>query len=81
MQAVIRAVETEQWNGPEVLPYKTMHDELSVYNGLVFTGNWIVILASLRGKAVDLAHQGTVETKQLIRDKVWFPGIEMTEQN
>ena len=47
-------------------------------------GNRIVIPVSLRSKAVDLAHQGhqgIVKTKQLIRDKVWFPGIDkMAEQ-
>ena len=83
LQAVIKAVETDQWNSPEVQPYKKLNDELSVYNGLV-RRNRIVIPGSLRSKAVDLAHQGhqgIVKTKQLIRDKVWFPGIDkMAEQ-
>ena len=84
LQAVIKAVETDQWNSPEVQPYKKLNDELSVYNGLVLRGNRIVIPVSLRSKAVDLAHQGhqgIVKTKQLIRDKVWFPAIDkMAEQ-
>ena len=58
LQAVIKAVETDQWNSPEVQPYKKLNDELSVYNGLVLRGNRIVIPVSLRSKAVDLAHQG-----------------------
>ena len=58
LQAVIKAVETDQWNSPEVQPYKKLNDELSVYNGLVLRGNRIVIQVSLRSKAVDLAHQG-----------------------
>ena len=84
LQAIIKAVETDQWNSPEVQPYKKLNDELSVYNGLVLRRNRIVIPVSLRSKAVDLAHQGhqgIVKTKQLIRDKVSFPGIDkMAEQ-
>ena len=79
MQAVIKAVETDQWSNPEVQNYKKLKEELSVFNGLVLRRNRIVIPSTLRSKAVDLAHgghQGIVKTKQLIRDKVWFPGID-----
>ena len=69
MRVLIKAIET---------------DEFSVYNGLVLRRNRIVIPATLRNKAVDLEHLGhqrIVKTKQLIRDKVWFPGIDkMTEE-
>ena len=79
MQAVIKAVESDQWSNHEVQNYKKLKDELSVFNGLVLRRNRIVIPSSLRSKAVDLAHgghQGIVKTKRLIRDKVWFPGID-----
>ena len=42
-------------------------------------GNRIVVPNTGRNRAVDLAHvghQGIVKTKQLIREKVWFPGVE-----
>ena len=79
MQAVIKAVESDQWSNQEVQNYKKLKDELSVFNGLMLRRNRIVIPSSLRSKAVDLAHgghQGIVKTKQLIRDKVWFLGID-----
>ena len=79
MQAVIKTVETDQWSHAEVQNYKKLKEELSVFNGLVLRRNRIVIPSTLRSKAVDLArggHQGIVKTKQLIRDKVWFPGID-----
>jgi len=34
MQAVIKAVETDQWSVPEVQNYKKLKEELSVFNGL-----------------------------------------------
>ena len=84
MRALITAIETDQWNSQEVQGYKRLKDEFSVQNGLVLRRNRIVIPATLRNKAVDLAHlghQGIVNTKQLIRDKVWFPEIDkMTEE-
>ena len=79
MQAVIKAVETDQWSNPEVQNYEKLKEELSVFNGLVLRRNRIVIPSTLRSKAVDLAHgghQGVVKTKQLISDKVWFPGVD-----
>lgn len=42
-------------------------------------GTYIVVPLSLQEKAVSLAHeehQGIVKTKQLIHEKVWFPGID-----
>ena len=39
----------------------------------------IVIPASLRKRAIDLAHeghQGLTKTEQLIREKIWFPSID-----
>ena len=54
--------------------------ELSKFNGFVLTRNRIVIPSNLRSKAaVDLAHggqHGIPKAKQLIREKVWFPGID-----
>ena len=46
---------------------------------MVLRGNRIVVPSKLRERAVDLAHvghQGIVKTKSLIREKVWFPGID-----
>ena len=42
-------------------------------------GNRITIQTSLISKAIDLAHighQAIVKTKCLLREKVWFPGID-----
>ena len=46
---------------------------------MVLRGNRIVVPCKLRVRAVELAHvghQGIVKTKRLIREKVWFPGID-----
>ena len=84
MQALIKAIETDRWTSPEVQDYKRLKDEFSVYNGVVLRMNRILIQPTLRSRAVELAHlghQGIVKTKQLIRDKVWLPGIDkLTEE-
>ena len=85
MQTLIKAIETDRWTSPEVQDYKRLKDEFSVYNGVVLRMNRILIPPTLRSRAVELAHlghQGIVKTKQLIRYKVWFPGIDkLTEDN
>ena len=79
MQAVVKAIETSNWSAPEVQEYIKIKQELAVHNGTILRGNRLVIPPTLRNKAVDLAHighQGVVKTKRLLREKVWFPGID-----
>ena len=84
MQAVIKAIETGNWSSPEVQEYTKIKQELAVHKGTILRGNRLVIPPTLRNKAVDLAHvghQGIVKTKRLLREKVWFPGIDkLTEE-
>ncbi|PFX14591.1 putative 115 kDa protein [Stylophora pistillata] len=78
-QALIKAIETDQCTQPEVEDYRNVKDELLVYQGTILRGNRIVVQKALRDRAVDLAHvghQGTVKTKRLIREKVWFSGAD-----
>ena len=55
--------------------------ELTVTNNsrLVLRGQRIVIPKKLQQQAVDIAHEGhfgTSRTKALLREKVWFPGVD-----
>ena len=59
--------------------YRSIYTELSEIEGVLMRGNRIVMPVSLRGKAVELAHeghQGITKTKQLLRSKVWWPGMD-----
>ena len=79
LQSLIKAIETDRWTDSEILDYKRLKDELLVYSGVVLRGNRIVAPSKLRERAIELAHvrhQGIVKTKCLIREKVWFPGID-----
>ena len=79
LQAIINAINTDCWNNVLVQDYKSIRNELSVYDGIVLRGTRIVIPAELQSKVVDLAHvghQGIVKTKRLLREKIWFPTID-----
>lgn len=44
----------------------------------------LVIPSSVQRKIVDIAdegHQGIIKTKQLLREKIWFPGIDSMVEN
>ena len=63
--------------------FSRLRNELTVVNvkngKVVLCNNRIVIPKSLQLKIVLLAHeghQGIVKTKQLLREKVWFVGID-----
>ena len=63
-----------------LIPYKQVFDELNVTEtGILLRGQCIVIPHVLRGRVVELAHegyQGIVKTKSLMRSRIWFPGID-----
>ena len=61
--------------------YKVRHD-LTVNNeaNVILKGTRIVMPVKLRKRAIAIAHeghQGIVKTKQLLREKIWFPGIDV----
>ena len=51
---------------------------------LVLRGSTVVIREKLQLRVVKIAHEGhlgVIKTKQLIRDRVWFPGIDKMVEN
>ena len=61
-------------------PFAGVVQEMTVTSdGLVLRNHLIVVPRSLRDRVVALAHeghQGEVKTKQLLREKVWFPNLD-----
>ena len=60
---------------------KLIKDELSINSNenVLLRGTRLVIPKALQKRIVHIAHeghQGMVKTKQLIREKVWFSGID-----
>lgn len=59
--------------------YAVVASELCVIGQLVLRGTRIVLPQALRARAISLAHEGhlgIVGTKQHLRSKVWWPGID-----
>ena len=70
----------------ELQYFRRVKDELTICDNsdIILRGFCIVLPAALQQQALRIAHeghQGLVKTKQLLREKVWFPGIdEMAKQ-
>ena len=65
----------------EIFQFKKIKDELTVNDeaNIILLDSRTVMPASLQDRAIALAHeghQGLVKTKKLLREKVWFPGID-----
>ena len=59
--------------------YSMIKTELCAKNGILMRGHRIVVPAKLQQRILSIAHeshQGIVKTKQLLRTKVWWPGID-----
>ena len=68
-------------DGTELTMFKRVKEKLTVnsQSNIVLRGSRIVIPKALGDRAISIAHedhQGLVKTKQLLRKKIWFPGID-----
>ena len=79
----IQALPTEHQEADksELLKFKQVKDELTVSDesDVILRNSRVIIPSELREKAISIpreGHQGLVKTKQLLREKVWFPGID-----
>ena len=65
---------------PDVKLYCDINDELTItQNGIILRSHRICVPKNLQKEVVDLAHrgnQGMTRTKQLLREKIWFSGID-----
>lgn len=77
---VIDCLRKNEWPQKEELrQYKQVRSELMFKGGILMKGEQIVIPRSLRKRTLNIAHEahmGIVKTKALVRDKVWWPGLD-----
>jgi hypothetical protein len=77
---VAKCVQFGNWadfKGPAI--YKSIRDELCVVGKLVLRNQRIVMPAKYRSHVIELAHEGhlgVVGTKQALRTKVFWPGMD-----
>ncbi|XP_028410312.1 uncharacterized protein K02A2.6-like [Dendronephthya gigantea] len=80
LQQVRKSLVSGKWPNDEKLrPFERLKDELSASQELVLRGSRIVPPECLRQNILQSAHQGhqgVVRTKQMVREKVWWPGID-----
>ena len=90
-QLTITATKTDRWkqalhkakatDRATVESLYRVRSELTVNedNNLLLRGTRLVIPSALQDRVLNIAHEGhrgVVRTKQLIREKVWFPGVD-----
>ena len=85
LQRVLEVMQSGCWQAAlsdsSLRPFYNVRDELctDADHSIVLRGWRIVLPQSLQQQAINLAHQGhqgLVRTKQLLRQKVWFPRID-----
>ncbi|XP_041480959.1 uncharacterized protein K02A2.6-like [Lytechinus variegatus] len=69
----------------DIKPFYPLRHELYIAEGMIFRLNLIVIPAKLQRKVIKAAHKmghlGMTKTKQMLREKYWFPEMNtLTEQ-
>ena len=72
----------EDWSkiSPQLTPYYSLRDELSIYDGLVFKGECLVVLQGLRAeikKDIQASHAGVIGCLRRARESMYWPGITL----
>ena len=78
IQQLVNAIQDNDFSSCSI-GYKAASGELSEVQNVVLRNNRIVVPVCLRNHVIQLAHeghQGIVKTKQRLRSKVWWPGID-----
>ena len=80
LQQVRKSISSGQWVKTEkIKPYFHCRSELSVKGNIILKDKRIVIPENLHQRTLAIAHkrhQGIVKTKALLREKVWWPGMD-----
>ena len=80
IKKVIECIQSGEWKkDDELQPFKQVKYELCTKGGLVLKDNKIVVPSSLRKVVIAIAHEthmGITKTKEMIKEKVWWPGWE-----
>ena len=73
-------IEKNKWTKEgELKPYFIVRKDLTVHESIILKGRKLVIPRKLRQRILQLAHeshQGVLKTKQLLREKVWWPRMD-----
>ena len=79
LSAIRNCINGESWDHLVYKQYIPCSGELCTIGQLILRGTRIVIPKELRPRILSLAHEGhlgIVGTKQKLRSKVWWPGME-----
>ena len=81
LQKVRECIRSGKWDKTDthLTPYRVCADELSIASNVILRGTRIVIPQALQDNATKLGHvghQGIEKTKALLREKIWYPGMD-----
>ena len=80
LSKLLSEIQSAKWSNDQKLKaYSGIKEELSVFEGVVLRGNRIVVPQSLQKQILKLAHethQGIVKTKQFLRARFFWPGMD-----
>ena len=80
IQRLVECIRLDRWTGVEgIARYSKVRLELACKTGIVMRGHRIVLPQALRSRAIMLAHashMGMTRTKQYVRAKLWWPGLD-----
>ena len=82
--AIKKALSTNRWDNDLLKIYSKFRYELCEFNGIILKENKIVLPTSLHKKAIKIVHKGHLgiaKSKALLREKVYWYGLDKDVEN
>ena len=78
LRALRAALKTDCWNSEIVKPFCNIKDEITIdyTNNILLRGKRIIVPVSLQIKLAHQGHQGLCKRKSLLREHMWFSGMD-----
>lgn len=79
LNIVRECVRSGIWDNPQAKPFELFKNELGFVGDILVRGSKLVVPMSLRGRMLELAHEGhpgESVMKRRLRDRVWWPGMD-----
>uniref|UniRef100_A0A1B0DFM4 RNA-directed DNA polymerase n=1 Tax=Phlebotomus papatasi TaxID=29031 RepID=A0A1B0DFM4_PHLPP len=80
VQALRQAIDSGRWSDAILKPFQAFKLEYGCVGNCVIRGNKFVVPKNLRKRMLNLAHEGhpgETAMKRRLRDRVWWPGIDL----
>lgn len=84
LKKVIEALENNNWTDEDLNSYRIFKQEIYLWDNLLWKSDRIILPSALQSNALTVAHlghPGVISMQRILRNRVWWPGMDRDIKN